>query len=269
MANSENHNGMRLGVSVDTASSTFNIASWTLLAAFTIGGIAAVVIVFAGINKEYHWDMLREQFRTRVVELELEAAKANAELGKANADIAGGKERAEPQSQTAAFDRDAADAQKFAAVANDRAVDAENRTTEASPPERYRNPRTLSLEQVSRITERLKRFESTPFDFSLTSDAEAISLMSWIAKALTDSGWQWKGFPAPIAFKETEASDSGAHRSSGLQIQVDERKIQEWEKPALELRDVLNAAGIEATAEAIKADGVGDNAIHIRVSRAR
>ena len=135
--------------------------------------------------------------------------------------------------------------------------------------EQYKNPRALSFEQVAQMTERLRSFERTPFDFSLTSDPDAISLMGWVAKALIDSGWQWNGLAAPLVFDQPGQPARPIQASLSLQIRVDERKIQVWEKPALELRDALKAAGIEATAEAAKADGTGDNAIHIRIGASR
>jgi chromosome segregation ATPase len=262
---------IQLGISAETASAAFDVASWTLLVAFVVGGMAAIVIVFTSFDKEHQWDSLREQSRARIVELELETAKANTELRKANADIASANaSMAEARKRIAAFERDAADARELAAAANGRAADAEKRAAEASlEVEKYKSPRTLSSQQLARMTERLKRFEKTPFDFSLTPDSEAISLMGEIAKVLTDSGWEWRGLPVLLVSKRTGELYPRMGASSGVQIQVDERKKQEWEKPALELRDALKGAGIEATAEAIKAGGVSDNAIHIRIGRAR
>jgi hypothetical protein len=56
---------------------------------------------------------------------------------------------------------------------------------------------------LARITDRLRRFEKTPFHFSLTPDPEAIALMGGIARALTESGWDWKGLPALLVDKLT------------------------------------------------------------------
>jgi hypothetical protein len=85
---SGNHRGIRVGLSLETASAAFDIASWTLVAALVVGAVATIVIVFTGIVKEHHWDALREQSKERIVGLEAETAKANAEAGKAHADIA-------------------------------------------------------------------------------------------------------------------------------------------------------------------------------------
>ena len=271
MAKSGKGKGPRHGLSIETASAAFDIASWTLLVAFIVGGMAAIVIVFTSVDMEQQRDSLADQSRARIGELESEAAKANAELQKANAYIARVNESmAESRKQIAAFERDAADARAIAAAANDRAADVERQAADAGRAiEKYGRPRTLSSQQLARITDRLRRFEKTPFDFSLTPDPEAIELMGEIARTLTESGWDWKGLPVLLVDKLTAEPPLRVETTSGVQIQVDERRKQEWEKPALELRDILKAAGIEATAEAVKSGGEGDNAIHIRIGRAR
>ena len=73
---------LRHGLSIETASAAFDIASWTLLVAFIVGGMAAIVIVFTSIDMERQWDLLADRSRATIVELELELAKANAELQK-------------------------------------------------------------------------------------------------------------------------------------------------------------------------------------------
>lgn len=129
----------------ETASAAFDIASWTLLVAFILGGMAAIVIVFTSIDMEQQWDSLADQSRAGIVELESEAAKADAELRTANAYIASVNESmAESRKQIAAFERDAADARAIAAAANDRAADAERQAADAGRAiEKYGRPRTL------------------------------------------------------------------------------------------------------------------------------
>lgn len=267
MANSGDHRAVRLGISAEAASAAFDIASWTLLVTFIVGGAAALVIVFTSIDKERHWDKLQEQSRARIIDLQLEIAKANLKLGRANSDAASANQStAASRQQTAALEREAADRGKSPAIADDGQADAEKGAGAASlEVEKDKNPRIFSSQQLSRITDRLKSFERTPFDFSLTPDLEAISLMNGIASALTDSGWEWKSLPVLLVNKQTGGPYAGINTVSGVQIQVDERKKHEWEKPALELRDILKATGIDATAEATKAGEVGDDAIHIRI----
>jgi septal ring factor EnvC (AmiA/AmiB activator) len=129
----------------ETAPAVFDIASWTLLVAFILGGMAAIVIVFTSIDMEQQWDSLADQSRAGIVELESEAAKADAELRTANAYIASVNESmAESRKQIAAFERDAADARAIAAAANDRAADAERQAADAGRAiEKYGRPRTL------------------------------------------------------------------------------------------------------------------------------
>lgn len=54
--------------------------AFTLLVGFS----ATVVIIWMGIVKEHHWDLLREQSVEKVAALELETAKANESAAKAN-----------------------------------------------------------------------------------------------------------------------------------------------------------------------------------------
>jgi hypothetical protein len=257
--------GIQPGVAGGAAAAAFDIASWTLLGAFIVGGVAAGVIAFTGIDRERQWTAMREQSRARIVELETRTAKMNAELGMADAEVAKAAETMVAlRRQSAALERDVAAARQSPASANDFA--GEKKVAEA---ENHKNPRTLSPQHLARMIERLGRFERMPFDLSLAPDSEAIALMGEIAKALTDSGWEWKGLPVLLVSKHSGEQGLTPNLPSGLQIQISERKIREWERPALELRDALTAAGVEATAEAIKTDSAGDNAIHIRINRAR
>ena len=84
--------------------------------------------------------------------------------------------------------------------------------------------------------------------------------MGQLAMALTESGWDWN-VSSPLVFNKAD----GEVVVFGVQIQVDERKKQQWERPAIELREALKAAGIEVTAEVVKAEDHEPSAIHIRI----
>ena len=120
--------------SAEGASVVFDIASWALLGAFMVEGAAAVVILLASIAREQHWDTLNEGLRTRIVELESESARTNAELQRAKARVASANQTmAEAQRQTAARERDQADGRDSVAAANDRAAEAERKAAEGKP----------------------------------------------------------------------------------------------------------------------------------------
>jgi hypothetical protein len=65
--------------SLEVASKLFDWASFTLIGSLIMGAAATVLIVWMGIVKEHHWDLLRERGAHRVAELELETANANKE----------------------------------------------------------------------------------------------------------------------------------------------------------------------------------------------
>ena len=75
-------------MSLELASRLFDWSSIALAIGACIVFVATAAIVWLGIVKEHHWDLLREHANEKIAAVGLEAAKANAELGAAQADIA-------------------------------------------------------------------------------------------------------------------------------------------------------------------------------------
>lgn len=73
------HVSQEPSLSLEVASKLFDWASFMLVASLIAGATATVIIVWMGIVKEHHWDLLREKGAQRVAELELETANANKE----------------------------------------------------------------------------------------------------------------------------------------------------------------------------------------------
>jgi hypothetical protein len=251
---------MRLSFKV--ASAVYAVARWILLAALAAGAVAAVAAALFGLEVAGYWDSSRQQAQAKITTLEFQNFAMKGELGRASEEAAKSSELiASSHRRMTALAMDAAEAKKSVLVANERAADAEKRAVEASRElERYKTSRTLSQEQQSQLTERLRRFEKTPFEFSVAPGSEAIALMGQLAMALTESGWDWN-VSSPLVFNKAD----GEVVVFGVQIQVDERKKQQWERPAIELREALKAAGIEVTAEVVKAVTDEPSAIHIRI----
>jgi hypothetical protein len=251
---------MRLSFRV--ASAVYAAARWTLLAALTVGAAAAVAAALFGLEVAGYWDSSRQQAQTKITTLELQNFAMKAELAKAGEEAAKSSELlASSHQRMTALAMDAAEAKKSVLAANEHAAESENRAAEARRElERHKTPRTLSREQQSQLAERLRRFDKTPFEFSVARASEAIALMGQLAMVLTESGWEWN-VSSPLAFSNAD----GEGVVSGVQIQVDERKKQQWERPAIELREALKAAGIEVTAEVVKAATDEPSAIHIRI----
>jgi len=85
-ANRKNSRGRDM--SLELASRLFDWSSIALAIGACIVFVATAAIVWLGIVKEHHWDLLREHANEKIAAVGLEAAKANAELGAAQADIA-------------------------------------------------------------------------------------------------------------------------------------------------------------------------------------
>ena len=79
MAEIANHAGNEPWPALDWASWIFDRASWVLVVGLAFGLAATVVMVWMGIVKEHHWDLLRTSSNEKVATLELETAKANAQ----------------------------------------------------------------------------------------------------------------------------------------------------------------------------------------------
>ena len=152
--------------SLELASKWFDRASIVLSISLLFGFASTVVIVWLGIVKEHHWDLARDHAAERIVSLELETAKANEEISKAN---------------------------KVAALATQKANEA------ALELEKFKAPRVLSPEQIDRIAEKLKQFSGVPYEVATaTRDPEFDMCISFIETALGKAGWigiGWRGDP--------------------------------------------------------------------------
>ncbi|MGM5020165.1 hypothetical protein [Tardiphaga sp. 367_B4_N1_1] len=75
-------------MSLEMATRLFDWSSIALAIGACIVFVATAAIVWLGIVKEHHWELLREHANEKIAAVGLETAKANAELGTAQADIA-------------------------------------------------------------------------------------------------------------------------------------------------------------------------------------
>jgi hypothetical protein len=80
-------------MSLETASHIFDLSSIALAVGACVVFVATALIVWTGIVKEHHWDVLREQARSQIATLESATARAGAEIAKANAETAKANER--------------------------------------------------------------------------------------------------------------------------------------------------------------------------------
>jgi hypothetical protein len=198
----------------------------------------------------------------RTTTLESQAVIAKRETAIANERIA------ELNKDTARLSMEAENARALIAGANERAAQAEQRAAEANLAlAKLTTPRSLTLEQQNHLTELLKPFEKTPFDFFLTPDPEPVDLMNQLAKVLTDAGWEWKNAAGMIVFQQTGKPNAGMMTGAGLVIQIDNSRVADWEKAVVALANGLVSAGIDVKAEHLLEGIVDANAIHIRVGK--
>jgi len=81
MTEMANHAGKEPWPSLEVASHWFDRARIVLALSLLASFAATVVIVWLGIVKEHHWDLLRDTSNEKVAALELRAAEANVALG--------------------------------------------------------------------------------------------------------------------------------------------------------------------------------------------
>jgi hypothetical protein len=247
MAESGNQVGNSLWPSLEAASRIFDLSSFALIGGLVVGAIATVLIVWMGIVKEQHWDVLREHSNEKVASLELETAKANVEVGKAQVEIA--------------------KAHEGIADANARAAQAEARALELQLAlEKLRAPRLLSVEQRSRISDKLRRYVGLRFDTAAPQSAEALSLLIQIEDTLSAAGWTqvaWVG--GALAHQRPGRVDSGIVGASGVVVQFDAKRALSFSDPAGALVTALEAEGIPASKEMVLASTSSTDAIHIAV----
>lgn len=128
-------------MSLEVASRLFDWSSIALAIGACIVFVATAAIVWLGIIKEHHWDLLREHANEKIVSVELEAAKSNAEAAKAHERIAELSTHAEQLRKDAAeANAKLGEAQANIARAHASIAEADARTKEAE----------LRLEQLRR-----------------------------------------------------------------------------------------------------------------------
>jgi hypothetical protein len=131
---------------------------------------------------------------------------------------------------------------------------------------RLTTPRKFTLGQEHQLSDSLKRFAKTPFDFSVQTEPEPVALMAQLGEVLKTADWEWQPVGGPIVFQKPGMPNVGIVSLVGIEIQISESKRSDWEAAVIALRDGLNAAGIAANAMAIN-EGAPEGAIHIQIGQ--
>jgi hypothetical protein len=128
-------------------------------------------------------------------------------------------------------------------------------------------PRTLDSAAQTRLSESLKKFKGTPFDFLVQLDPESVALMESIADALTSAGWVRQPFGG-FGFRNPGKPAAGITAFAGLEIQIVDSKQSEWGQEgqaATALWHSLQKERITVTAKHVPDDQETASAIHIKV----
>lgn len=122
------------------------------------------------------------------------------------------------------------------------------------------------IENPAALTEKLKPFSGTPYDFSLEVEPEPLALMDKLAAVLDAAGWQRQGCEGQgVIFNEPGRPPACLIGLSGIAIHIDNSRTADWEPAVLALLNGLKAEGIEADALRITDNSETPKAVHIKI----
>ncbi|CAN7312401.1 hypothetical protein LJR029_005476 [Caballeronia sp. LjRoot29] len=135
-----------------------------------------------------------------------------------------------------------AQANKETAIAQQNAMEAKLEL------EKFKAPRTLSVEQQKRIYEKLLAFKLIQFDAATVNESEAVYLLDGIEQILVALDWKETAWPGDPNIHRNGKQPIGQAVEVGISVQVDASQ-PELEKAAKALSAALVAEGISARAE--------------------
>ena len=155
-------------------------------------------------------------------------------------------------------------AKKGAAEANARALEAQLAL------QRFKAPRTLTIEQQAAISNKLCEFTGTRFDAAvIRSDPETYRLLDMIEAPLTAAGWtqvNWGNNDAVL--KRSGKPDVGEWAATNVIIAVPHDLIPQLWMAAASLAAALTEANIPAQAQDAKGMTVKNNdVLHLLIGR--
>ena len=206
----------------------------------------------------------------RATEAQLALVRAKANIADAEARAAGAQADATHATERASvLKADAAKAQdRIAALEKEAAAaaiaDANGRATEAqSPPQKSREPRTLTLEQQGRVTAAVMPYAGQEYTLSVAAGSEPETLLCAIDAALIAG--QWKRIPSSQSITvDTKCGIVGVNSLPGLSVRLSDKAETEQQWNVLVLVNALRAEGIAADG-AIDAETASPTAIAVMV----
>ena len=129
-------------------------------------------------------------------------------------------------------------------------------------------PRRLDIAAQHRLTDVLKKFPETPFDFSVELDPESVSLMETIAHALIAAGWKRQPIASGFGYITPGEPAAGIVAFAGVEIQITDSRQAQWGQDgqaATVLWHTLQREGLTATAKHVPDNQETPTAIHIKI----
>jgi hypothetical protein len=212
-----------------------------------------------------HAEARTAEAQSALVRAKADIADEDARAAAARADETHAIERAsvlkadaaKAQERIASLEEEAAAAKAAIAMADARAVEAQLAL------EKFKAPRTLTLEQQARITAAVTAYAGQEYTLSVAAGSEAENLLCAIDAALTAA--EWKRIPGsyPIT-ADTKCGTVGLNILSGLSIRLSDKAATEQQWNVLALVDALRAEGI-AVDGAIDAENASPTAIAVMI----
>ena len=157
------------------------------------------------------------------------------------------------------------------ASANERASLAEQRAAEANLElAKFRAPRTLTIEQQTTISEKLRAFAGIRFDATvIRDDPETMHLLDIITPVLEAAGWKQVGWDNNyLVLKRPGKPDVGEWAAQNVIIAVPHDLIPQLWPAAESLASALAAHGIPAQAQDAAGMTVKNNEVlHLLIGR--
>jgi hypothetical protein len=218
----------------------YSLFQWLSLVAgaFAFASLAGTVLYGLRANKASSLQIAELQQQSAEARKEAEQIKANAAKARQESDgriaalttqgegfrldIAKSEERTKLAEQHASEANAKSESFRLdIAKANESAKQAEARAAEATLAlERLKAPRTLSIEQQTRIREKLRKFAGQKFDFNVYPESEPMALATMFDAILKSAGWERIDSQSGAIVVTVAGSTAGTAYLNGVEVFV-------------------------------------------------
>jgi hypothetical protein len=217
------------------------VAEWLFSASNSVLIFGLAVTVVATIGAVWMANVRDGYLKRDLADANTRIADASTRGDEARKDAAKANERA------ATLEKEAASLSVDVATANERAAKADEKAAEAQLAlERFKAPRSLSLDAQQRIVEKLKTYAGQQVSFSVVGENEPIAFQRLLKAVLLNAGW------VPIAPQvgDLQVDDAGVMFGVAVEVQVRQEDAAAGTPVAgvtIAVTEALAAEGIAAT----------------------